>query len=98
VPNGRTVVIGGLMSDEETELTRKIPLLGDIPAIGALFRRTIKKKEKTELLIFLTPHVVTGAADVEKLTQAERDATELVPGAFVDRDMRKYLPVGETSK
>jgi len=95
VPNGKTVVIGGLMADEETEQVRKIPLLGDIPGLGALFRRTIRKKEKTELLIFLTPHVVTGAAEAEELTRGERDSTELVPNAFIEADISKYLPGGK---
>ena len=61
VPSGKTVVIGGLMEDQEREEVRMVPLLGSIPVIGRLFRRTIKSKSKTELLIFLTPHVVTGA-------------------------------------
>jgi general secretion pathway protein D len=60
VPDGRTVVIGGLMDDESTETLKKVPLLGDIPGLGKLFQRKTVTTSKTELLIFLTPHVVTG--------------------------------------
>ena len=55
-PNGQTVVIGGLMETQRIENIRKIPLLGDIPGLGAAFRRTIKSDVKKELMIFLTPH------------------------------------------
>jgi len=53
--DGQTIVIGGLMEDRKTDTVRKVPLLGDIPLLGALFRRTITDTSKTELLIFLTP-------------------------------------------
>ncbi|MBL7189548.1 MAG: hypothetical protein ISS70_24735, partial [Phycisphaerae bacterium] len=57
VRDGQTIVIGGLIEDKLTDTIKKIPLLGDIPIAGHLFKRTIKEKTKTELLIFLTPHV-----------------------------------------
>jgi general secretion pathway protein D len=57
VPNGQTVVIGGLMQDDESETVEKIPLLGDLPLLGGLFRRTVIENSKTELLLFLTPQV-----------------------------------------
>ena len=59
VPDGKTVVIGGLMEDQDTELTRKIPFLGDIPILGTLFRSSSYQEKKTDLLIAVTPHIVT---------------------------------------
>ena len=65
VRDGQTIVIGGLIEDQTTDSISKVPILGDIPIAGNLFKRTTKQKSKTELLIFLTPHV---AKDTERLT------------------------------
>src|SRR5205807_6823373 len=59
IKDGQTIVIGGLMQDQKTLTINKIPLIGDIPIIGSIFSRTIVDKTKTELLLFLTPHVAT---------------------------------------
>ena len=59
VENGGTVVIGGIFTLEEIDNISKVPLLGDIPYMGALFRSKSKLANKTELLIFLTPKVVS---------------------------------------
>ncbi|MDR2925201.1 MAG: type IV pilus secretin PilQ [Azoarcus sp.] len=61
IENGGTVVIGGIYSDEEITNENKVPLLGDIPVIGHLFRSNSKTKEETELLIFVTPRIVDEA-------------------------------------
>jgi len=61
IDNGGTVVIGGIYSDEEVNDVDKVPLLGDIPLFGHLFRKDMKKKEETELLIFVTPRIVDEA-------------------------------------
>jgi type IV pilus assembly protein PilQ len=59
VENGGTVVIGGIYTIEENDAVNKVPLLGDIPFAGALFRNKTRIQNKTELLIFLTPKVVS---------------------------------------
>jgi general secretion pathway protein D len=91
VPDGKTVVIGGLMEDNETETIRKVPILGDIPLLGIPFRRTITSKTKTELLIFLTPHVVEGTVQLADMSLAEKDIAELVPEVFSKKEMNKYI-------
>ncbi len=58
VNNGETVVLGGIFQHSLTSSVEKVPLLGDIPYLGALFRRTYEKMGKSELLIFVTPKVV----------------------------------------
>lgn len=58
VGDGDTVVIGGLIRDKQVETVSKIPLLGDIPLLGWLFRARSSSSEKTNLMIFLTPHIV----------------------------------------
>jgi general secretion pathway protein D len=74
-PSDRTVVIGGLISNQTTNTDSKVPLLGDIPLLGHAFKRTIKQNTKTELLIFLTPHVVQHPDDLSKLTRPRAGQT-----------------------
>ncbi|MEY2653645.1 MAG: hypothetical protein RLZZ524_673 [Pseudomonadota bacterium] len=59
VENGGTVVIGGIFETTETDTINKVPVLGDLPYLGALFRNKTRVANKTELLIFLTPKVIT---------------------------------------
>ncbi len=59
VENGGTVVIGGIFTQQERDTVNKVPLLGDIPVLGHLFRNRIRESNKTELLVFITPKIVT---------------------------------------
>ena len=59
VENGGTVVIGGIYMQSETDNVTKVPLLGDIPVVGNLFKSRAKASERSELLIFLTPKVIS---------------------------------------
>ena len=59
VENGGTVVIGGIFTQDEQNEINKVPLLGDIPIIGYLFQNRVKSVRKTELLVFITPKIVT---------------------------------------
>ena len=59
IKNGDTLVIAGLIKDQTTDTKKKVPILGDIPVAGLIFRKNSTVKEKTELLIFMTPHIVT---------------------------------------
>jgi general secretion pathway protein D len=90
-PDGKTVVIGGLMEDNLTEATSKVPILGDIPILGFPFRRVTKTKAKTELLIFLTPYVVRTESELREMSLSEKNRTELVPEVFSDEKMDKYI-------
>jgi len=58
VDNAQTVVLGGIFKDQVTQSTEKTPFLGDLPYVGRLFRRTLDKNEKQELLIFITPRII----------------------------------------
>ena len=58
VKNGQTVVIGGLLTSRETDQTRKVPFLGDIPVLGWLFTSRAKSKSTTDLVIFITPTIL----------------------------------------
>ena len=59
VENGGTVVIGGIFEMTELDNTTKVPLLGDAPVVGNLFKSRSRTANKSELLIFLTPRVIT---------------------------------------
>ena len=72
VRDGQTIVIGGLISDQYEKRLRKVPFLGDIPLLGALFRSELEETTKTELLIVITPHVITSPADLSRV----RDLTD----------------------
>ena len=91
VDDGRTVVIGGMMEDNATETVHKIPILGDIPLLGAAFSRTEKNKSKTELLIFLTPHVVENGKELRDISLSEKGKSELAPKAFTEKQIDKYI-------
>ncbi len=58
VKSGETVVLGGLISEEERELVSKVPILGDIPFLGALFRTTTTSKDKRNLMVFIHPVIL----------------------------------------
>lgn len=67
VRDNQTIVIGGLIGNTDTKGSSKIPILGDIPLIGFLFRGKSDTERKTNLLIFLTPHVINEPADLEEV-------------------------------
>ena len=58
VEDGQTVVLGGIYETERRETVNKVPFLGDIPAVGVLFRSKQVKNDKSELLIFVTPRIL----------------------------------------
>jgi len=68
------------MEDRISDAVRKVPFLGDIPLLGALFRRTQKTKIKTELLIFLTPHVAKEPNDLEAMSEDEMAGNTTIRG------------------
>jgi type II secretory pathway component GspD/PulD (secretin) len=64
VQDGRTIIIAGLIKDTESRKERKFPLLGDIPVVGNLFKSQSKSLETKEIVILLTPHIITGEEDL----------------------------------
>ncbi|MDD3374852.1 MAG: type IV pilus secretin PilQ [Candidatus Omnitrophica bacterium] len=59
IADGQTLVIAGLIKNQWTDVKKKVPFLGDIPLLGLLFQKKEKTLSKTELLIFITPHIIT---------------------------------------
>ncbi|MFH1875112.1 MAG: type II secretion system secretin GspD [Pseudomonadota bacterium] len=83
--DGQTVVLGGLMEDVETKSKRKIPILGDIPILGLLFQQTTLSKDKSNLLVFITPYVIKDPTDFSKVL--ERKITQR--NRFIDENYGK---------
>jgi type II secretion system protein D len=91
VPDGQTVVIGGLMENNKQSSDSKIPILGDIPFIGNAFKRQVKNYTKTELIIFLTPHIVNQPTELAALSSTERANSTLTPKAFTEQELDRFL-------
>ena len=88
VKNGQTVVISGLTRASELETFKKIPLLGDLPILGWLFRNSEIKKRKSNLVVFLTPHIVHGAEDMAAIYQAKvRERDEFLKKMYGSRGL-----------
>ncbi len=87
VNSGQTVVIGGLMSETMEKTTTKMPLLGDIPILGYLFKENTLSKVKTNLLIFITPIVINSPSDMENLTSMKSAAFGKASGYFQEGEL-----------
>lgn len=85
--DGQTVVIGGLMQDQETETVRKVPLLGSIPLLGYLFKHVETDKTKTELLIFLTPTVAATDAELASLSEKMKEESTGVAKVYNSKEL-----------
>lgn len=72
IKDKETVVIGGLIQDTEDENISKVPILGDIPGLGWLFKTKTKTRKKTNLMILITPQIVKDAADLKNVSTAQR--------------------------
>jgi general secretion pathway protein D len=82
VSNGETVIIGGLIKDNRSDSVNKVPLLGDVPVLGELFKYTDKGGDKINLVIVLTPYIVEKSTDLTalraKLTELDKIQDEYV--------------------
>ena len=72
VDDGQTIVLGGLIQDTRNDSETGVPLLSNVPVLGGLFRQSGRRSNKTNLLIFLTPHIVSTRGDVERVTTHKR--------------------------
>ncbi|WP_299646686.1 type II secretion system secretin GspD [Sphingomonas bacterium] len=96
--NGAIGVIGGLLSDEERRTLEKIPLLGDIPVVGNLFRSKARSRSKTNLMIFIRPTILRTAADGRELAERRYGYLRLQEGLqkpgeepTIDQLVRDYM-------
>jgi type II secretory pathway component GspD/PulD (secretin) len=78
VPNGQTIVIGGMITRSDASTEAKVPWLGDLPIIGQAFRYDSSASNRTELLIFLTPRIVLSDLDSELIKQVESERMHVI--------------------
>ncbi len=91
VPNGQTVVIGGLMQSRKVNTTEKVPVLGDIPLLGFFFRHKVTANEKTELLIFMTPYIVNRPSELAARSNTDLNGAEMIRKSFSEEELNRYL-------
>ena len=98
VDEGQIAVMGGLLSDEERRTIEKIPLLGDIPVLGNLFKSKAKSRNKTNLMIFIRPTILRNAADSRKVAEQRYGYIRLQQGLqspgeepSIDELVRDYM-------
>jgi general secretion pathway protein D len=89
VDNGQTVVIGGLVSTERLQAVKKIPLLGDIPLLGFIFRRTTYETKRTNLMVFITPIILNDREMADGLTRTKR-SQQIDMSRILQEDIRLW--------
>ncbi len=87
VKDRQTVVISGLIAERQEENITKVPVLGDIPILGWLFKTSSVKKQKTNLLVFLTPHVVKEADSLTQITKDKEKEFAKVEKQYVEGEL-----------
>lgn len=87
VKDRETVVIGGLMQEREEENLTKVPLLGDVPLLGWLFKYKSTEKKKTNLLVFLTPHIVKDSERLSEITKEKRKEMDMAKAPYVEGEV-----------
>jgi general secretion pathway protein D len=89
IKDKETIVIGGLIGDSTQDNTYKVPLLGDIPLLGWFFKTKSTSREKTNLYVFLTPHIVRTQQDASALYQEKRETMGEVQEGVIKLDEKK---------
>ncbi len=93
VKDQQTVVIGGLVRNRVARADTKIPILGDIPVLGALFRSSTDSLDKTNLLLILTPHIIRDQDDLRVIFERKmQERQEFLDHYFVFSDQTDYKP------
>jgi general secretion pathway protein D len=90
-PDGQTVVIGGLIWNNKSSNESKVPLLGDIPLLGQLFKFSAKSNQKQELLMFITPHIVQQPSQLAALSTREMNQSQLITNSISEQLLDQYL-------
>lgn len=87
IPDRSTVIISGLIREDKIKIVSKVPFLGDIPFLGWLFKSQSERKQRTNLLIFVTPHIVRDLNDAEQVKEALEKRTTI--------EVDSVIPTGE---
>lgn len=85
VKDGYTVVIGGMIRDDKIKTQSRVPILGSLPLLGPLFRSSVTNNEKTNLLIFLTPHIIRSSEQLQEMARKRSGNLPPVPDEVMER-------------
>jgi general secretion pathway protein D len=91
VDDGQTIIIGGLIQENRNEAQTQVPCLGNLPVLGWAFRQTSERNRKTNLLIFITPHIITSPDDVRRITEHKRQQSDRAPE--IEEKLRENRPL-----
>ena len=98
VPSGQTVVIGGLMQDSKVVTDSGVPILQSIPLLGNIFKHKVKANSKSELMIFVTPTVMSTDDDLARMSTDETSRLKISQKAFPQDERSTYIdPVAPAS-
>ncbi len=92
VKDQQTIVIGGLMQMRDDKIESKVPLLGDVPLLGYLFKYSTVRKKKMNLLIMLTPYIIKDHVDLEAIRSRKQREYDEFMGSYRSLDGQPYLP------
>ncbi|MBI4698383.1 MAG: hypothetical protein HY758_05585 [Nitrospirae bacterium] len=98
VPDNEGVIIGGIIKEKKNKDYQGIPILSAIPLLGHLFRYTVNSKDKTELIIMLTPHVISNQTEADKLTEEFLGKLKDVKDYLKKSNIQINAPAGEEEK
>ena len=68
--DGQTILLGGLIKENKSNTVTKVPVLGDIPILGYLFKTTSKGSNRTELVVMITPHIIRNTQQIDEMRDA----------------------------
>jgi len=83
IKDQQTVVIGGLIDDSTTNSENKVPVLGDVPLLGWLFRKQADETTKTNLYVFLTPRVIKNPGEASGIFQQKKEQIDSIKGGDI---------------
>ncbi len=92
VRDQQTIVLGGLMQERHSRVESKVPLLGDIPVLGQLFKYTTRSHKKMNLLVMLTPHIIKDHLELETIRARKQREYDEFAGTFRHLDGKAYVP------
>lgn len=98
VKDAQTVVIGGLIQEKDEETVNKLPVLGDIPLLGWLFKQKSVSRNKTNLLVFLTPSVVKEPSHLARITKDKEREFEVAEKRFLEGEILVKFKEGVTDE
>ena len=98
IKDNETVVIGGMIDDPTSVETIEVPCLGDIPGLGWLFKTTGRSREKSNLFVFITPHIIRNQAEAAAIYEKKLDDVGNIEEGIIKMNEKKTLQKPQTDR